>query len=231
MEYYEILSDFVRETCHGRDESHGYNHMVSVKDRSLYIYKKLGEINERIEMLIIYSAMLHDVADHKYDKNGKLREIVLGFLNDNYKDEAILIINIIDRISYNKEYRLITDNKELDWEKVLGYDGLLVRNIVSDADKLEALGKNGIHRCIIFTSICINNPQKILMRSIKYSICHLSKYKNGYIRTIPGMNMINTYHLDFIEELKRVILDNNLLNYAINIAKKSNIELVDFLKK
>ena len=41
-------------------------------------------------------------------------------------------------------------NGSSDWHEIIGIEGIIIRNIVSDADKIDALGETGIRRCIEF---------------------------------------------------------------------------------
>lgn len=102
---------------------------------------------------------LHDVADHKYCKEDpSLKAKVEAFLDkfththrhlirsDKYRQiwSKEKILQIIERISFSRQKNLGTK----DWMETLGEQGLLVRNIVSDADKWEAIGEFGIKRCL-----------------------------------------------------------------------------------
>jgi hypothetical protein len=102
-------------------------------------------------------ALLHDVTDHKYLKEEPMLATKLkSFLdvittrvetveNTVYKNlfTKEKIMAIIERISFSRQKDKGTD----DWSDVLGYFGKFVRDIVSDADKLEAIGRPGIDRC------------------------------------------------------------------------------------
>lgn len=157
------IDEFVKEQCNGRDESHGYAHMKKVADNADHIWGNMKAIDimeelntsfisaDRfisIPLIIKLSCMLHDVADRKYDKDGKLALNVQEFLMKYFdKEQTDLIINIIDRVSFSKEQEAIKSGERKEWENTLGSEGLFIRNIVSDADKLEALGEIGFQRC------------------------------------------------------------------------------------
>lgn len=98
-------------------------------------------------------------------------------------------MDIIDRISYSKEVKMIKANN-LDWKCVLGVKGLIVRNIVSDADKLEAIGKIGLDRCIEYTKTKYfeKHSEKIPKNVLKvmvnnYADEKLKTLKDHFIRT------------------------------------------------
>lgn len=155
------LSDFVRKTCelYGRDPPHGWEHMNKVAENAECIFKQTVEIGNfnycLIHRLVLVCAWLHDVPDHKYDKDGNLETACRHFLKTelSYDDDFVnLIMNIISRVSFSKENKDLIAGKESDWVEVLGPIGCLVRDIVSDADKTEAIGEIGIKRCALYSA-------------------------------------------------------------------------------
>jgi HD superfamily phosphodiesterase len=92
-------------------------------------------------------AMLHDVADHKYDLDGTLEPRVRAFiaaeLYPGDAEGAAMAWASIDAVSYSKE------NKRgmRYFAATLGPRWTRVRDIVSDADKLLAIGEDGLERC------------------------------------------------------------------------------------
>lgn len=54
-----------------------------------------------------------------------------------------MILAIIERVSFSRQVKYHTQ----DWTEILGFYGTIVRHIISDANKLESIGKNGIERC------------------------------------------------------------------------------------
>lgn len=197
---------FVKEICKGRDSSHGYEHIHAVMRNSLMIYKGEKIENEEIKELCIVTAWLHDVADHKYDRNGVLKERLLQFLKMNYSHNQKLSLDIIDRISFSKE----CGNKE-DWELILGEKGLLVRNIVSDADKLEALGTVGIERCIEYTKETYRKKynkeisrEELCQEVKKHAEEKLLRLKDEFIRTKTGKKLAIPLHQELVEKLEEL---------------------------
>jgi HD superfamily phosphodiesterase len=143
--------------------------------------------------LVQVVGLLHDVADHKYIKHDpslsqKLDRFIGEFCNDFYflimgsQYDNIFTVDgikrIIERISFSKQQNSGTD----DWLEVLGYAGLRIRNIVSDGDKWEAIGKQGIQRCA------------------SYSEEHLKKTGKEYDASIVRDDVIRHYH----EKLKLI---------------------------
>ena len=203
-DYNQLCSDFVKKTCIDRDESHGHHHMQTVFNNSLQIC--LGEdiTDPNIIKLVSIVAWLHDVADHKYDKNGQLEQLVKDFLTTNFQPDAELIWNIITRISYSKEIK-----SKADWELVLGSEGILIRNIVSDADKLEAIGKIGIERCIQYGAEHHRHkyneeaPRELLLKHVnEHAKEKLLLLKDHFIYTSTGKKMAEPLHNEMVLELE-----------------------------
>src|SRR5438309_1768552 len=113
------LSQFVDETCKDRDPSHGYEHMEEVVKKTFIILKELDITDIQMTKDAMMAAWLHDVNDHKYDKDGTLKNKVLEFLQS-HSQNPTLIMDIIDRISYSKEDQTIKNKQNLDWIKVIG---------------------------------------------------------------------------------------------------------------
>lgn len=135
MSILEKAASLCKESTINRDESHGYLH--SQKVAKTVKHKFHGDTN------MILVAWLHDVADHKYDQTGEWQQRVKEFLNEQQVADPTAAWNAIEAISFSNEIKLGTKY----YEKILSPYWLHVRNVVSDADKLEALGAEGAIRC------------------------------------------------------------------------------------
>ena len=200
------LENFVKKTCDkaGRDPSHGYEHMKQVYANSMIICKMMKIKDPYILKMVTIVSWLHDVFDHKYDFDGKLKNRVNEFLESHYKPKDIkLILDIIERISFSKENKVRINNQQLDWIEVLGEKGVLIRNIVSDADKLEAIGKEGINRCIMYTKECNENisDDELINNVKKHADEKLLRLKDEFIRTEAGKQLAQPLH----EEMKNML--------------------------
>jgi HD superfamily phosphodiesterase len=211
------LSDFVRITCEGRDPSHGHQHMEQVALNSLHIFKELSgkkfllNWNNHDQLRIIITvAWLHDVADHKYDNDGTLEHTVKSGINNFFykKEDQDLVWNIINRISFSKENKARLENKTLDWDDVLGIEGKFIRNIVSDVDKLEAIGQIGIDRCIMYSKEKYlekyghNISNNELIKEVKiHADEKLLRLKDEFIHTEPGKKMAEPLHQEMVDFL------------------------------
>jgi len=204
------LQKFVADVCEGRDASHGYEHMQAVAQSATKIAEEMN-MPDRINDLVIKVAWLHDVADHKYDVCNKLPDSdskllikLKQFLNDD--EDSDLILKIIDRISYSKENEAKIWGSPLDWYNELGPDGCMVRDIVSDADKLEALGKIGFERCVQYTMHA--NPgitkQELQFKVQKHSNEKLLRLNDEFLRTKPGKERGVNLHNEFVQCLNEM---------------------------
>lgn len=197
---WERCADFVHSTCGSRDASHGLAHMRKVTEQAVLLFlmdcheSQQHEFSQKNSMLyrIILVGMLHDVADHKYDTDGKLMERVdefalseaahlqnflqcedqQNFPSRSYEGcnatlspstataevEAIqhCILLAVNAVSYSKEAKrgmrwfvsLLRDQGDRNEEWVQA------RDYVSDADKLEAIGEEGLLRCYEYKCAC-----------------------------------------------------------------------------
>lgn len=213
---WKMLSDFVEEVCQGRDESHGHTHMKCVAFSALNIFEELLSENsipvshiDYIRDMVIICAWLHDVADRKYDKDGILKNKLKTFLDTHFDNYATLIMKIIDRVSFSNQINQIKLNGKTDWLIELGDFGVLIRNIVSDADKLEAIGKIGVERVVKYTNekYFLENgtdmPHDLLVRDIlAHSQEKLLRLKDEFIMTKPGKKAAIPLHIEFVEGLE-----------------------------
>lgn len=169
------LKEFVKLNTSNYDESHDYQHALNVFENC----KKIIEL-EQIENvdwnIIAYAALLHDVCDHKYESmitKHDLHDFIDKQLQDSFKTE--IIMKIINNISYTCE---VNGKLEKFNEPYQTY-----RNIISDADKLEALGEVGLKRCQQYSKFNENNVVKH---------CHeklLRLLPNGFIKTNSGRKL------------------------------------------
>jgi hypothetical protein len=202
-----VLSDFVKRVCADRDESHGYEHMKAVAETSRMIVQTdfPAALDARMLIDVITAAWLHDVADHKYDKDGTLDAILddFGYKHiDNFDD----IKKVIKLVSYSSENKAILSGKPLNYEEHLGSYYTLVRHVVSDADKLEALGKIGIERTIEYTKN--TNPgysnEEIVADVKKHADEKLLRLADEFIRTPTAIAIARVRHNEMLSELAKL---------------------------
>ena len=184
---YDVARRFFFEKMSKRRSHHGFDHADAV----LSWTRKLSGNSFCMELLTL--ALLHDVNDHKFDDHvaqeefKKLSVAMLPTLADD-PSEFAMFEAAIEAISFSKEKKRGT----LWWSDNLDARWLEWRDIVSDADKLEALGINGFHRCFEVSrdfAIKRGDPTddaSLLLDVVKH--CHekLFLLKSKYIRTVHG---------------------------------------------
>ena len=194
-----------------RDSSHGYDHVYTVYNLSKKISNKLNIINKKDLLIIKCSALFHDVWDNKYISNEKevislkkeLREDLKRInLSDSNIDD---IYTIIDNISFTKEYNL----NKLGEILYLGELNLL-RDIVSDADKISSLGKDGIIRMFIYEYSLDKGKyidDYILIIKKLYQNRFLPLINNNYIKTTYGKILAQP----LILEMREIIYNESIM--------------------
>jgi uncharacterized protein len=205
---WNLLSEFVKQTCADRDESHGHAHMQAVAETCTRLVNQ--DFHDRrhyhhLKVDAMTAAWLHDIADHKYDKDGTLEQRLDEFGNKhipNYKD----IKKVIKHVSYSSENNAILAGSPLDYDALLTPYYALVRHIVSDADKLEALGKTGIKRAITYTRDA--NPTyteaEVIADVRKHADEKLLRLATEFIRTPTAKHIATQKHAEMVAELKKL---------------------------
>jgi uncharacterized protein len=193
----ESLDEFVKKLTGDYDESHNYDHHAKVNENCLLIMKAYGnELSDIDKKIIYYAAMLHDVVDHKYP-NAEGKKILLeDFLKRSQLDEEMVraILFVINNISYSKEVKNGYPN--FPSNEFTGFNLQLIRDIVSDADKLEAIGQVGIDRCFCYTRASNSDldENQIKQKVVEHSIEKLLRLKDSFIRTPKGKELAEAPH-------------------------------------
>jgi len=195
------IYNFCNELTKEYDESHNVNHHVKVFKNSFQI--AISTTNDyRIIRLVTFASLLHDIIDDKYcNHEQKLRktQALSDYLNTEVSADAHDILWIIEHISFSKE-------------KKRGYpaqhDNFIVTQalrIVSDGDKLEAIGIVGLQRMLDFnmveqsgtpsTNIArANNVESMVIRIRAHVDEKLSLLMDKYIHTAKGKELAEPLH-------------------------------------
>lgn len=193
MDSYQIIR-FITLMCEGRPPSHGVDHMKTVRDQALRIRAALPVQCQPAAFDVSLVALLHDVADHKYDYDGSLMEQVKQFLIT-YSIQPEPVIACINAVSFSKERA-----RGKRWfVGELGPYWTQVRDIVSDADKLEALGEVGGKRCLEYAhelGLLGHDAVKHLIQQMQDKLLHL---RDHYIVTEPAKQMAGPLHDQLVE--------------------------------
>jgi len=199
------VKEFVKKMTFTYDESHDFNHAEAVATNAYEICLHetpkegpVGTINEDEICTVIFAAYVHDVCDSKYiDVNKGVDMIRKELKKYCTESECNNIIEIITNISYSTE-------KKFGYPKLSSPRQQLLRDIVSDADKIEALGEIGIMRCFAYERERSRDPsdefiiRQNVIQHCKDKLLHL---KDNYIRTQYGKTMAEKHHqviVDFV---------------------------------
>jgi HD superfamily phosphodiesterase len=193
MDTHQIIR-FITQMCEGRPSSHGVDHMKAVRERALEIHRALPPQQQPSAFDVSLVSLLHDVADHKYDYDGSLMKQVKQFLiTHSFQPEPV--IACINAVSFSKERA-----RGKRWfAQELGPYWTQVRDIVSDADKLEALGEVGGKRCLEYAhehGLLGHDAVKHLIQQIQDKLLHL---RDHYIVTEPAKQMAGPLHDQLVE--------------------------------
>lgn len=168
----EILLDFVVESTKHFDDSHNHTHALRVTDNAHKIMKSIRD-ESYDEKLLTYIAMLHDVCDHKYPESIDKKELSKFIKNNFSLLLEPIVMKIIDNVSFSKE------DKNLQEKLPEPYD--LYLTVITDADRLEALGSVGIERCISFTQSQGGSVPKDVIKHCHEKLLRL--LPEGFIKT------------------------------------------------
>jgi len=218
------LEEFVIATVSHRAPSHSDAHMRKVFNTATKLYIETygeEEISHPRYLLMSVVAWLHDVPDHKFlHEDPTLLIKVSDFLNlftnthqEYVKDSSYeelfktsKLMSIIERISFSKEKK----NGDSDWCIVLGTEGIEIRNLVSDADKLEAIGIEGLERCAAFAEEVAERDN--ISADRKYILKHVIEHYHDklkllgtqYCRTEAGKKLAEPLDREMDEEILKL---------------------------
>ena len=195
----EICIDLTKDY----DKSHDIIHHINVMINAITIHTHTNlslapKDKDRVLKLIVYASLLHDTIDHKYPTNIDTKIIRLNtFLKKELGGDWSDVKWIIDNISYSKE---IKNGYPIHSDPIIQ----LSRDIVSDADKLEAIGSVGFMRCYQFTKISNPLANEDKLSSLVIEHCHdkLLKLKDNFIRTNYGKLMAEPLHQILLDYVK-----------------------------
>lgn len=209
---------FIKDITKDFDESHDADHAVCVASNSLYIYlEEVKEPNIKDINIIILIALFHDVRDSKYLNYGiniiseqDLFERIQLNLYNNFEHNTCYItqqiLNCIELISFTKEKK----NRLSGLPPFnLAEPFLFFRHIVSDADKLESLGEEGVMRGITYSLFDMYNKNIDKYDGFNSMREHLINFAKNRIILLNSDNYIKTKTVKlFAEQLINKILDN-----------------------
>jgi HD superfamily phosphodiesterase len=126
--------------------------MKAVAEMTRYIVEQdFNDESGHLTLDAITAAWLHDIADHKYDHDGTLEQRLDEFGTANIPNYTE-IKQVIKYVSYSTEEKAIASGTPLNFKQILGDYYSNIRDIVSDADKLESIGVKGMERSLTYNT-------------------------------------------------------------------------------
>jgi uncharacterized protein len=196
----------VRDIVKNWDMSHDYNHArrVGLEAMKICCEEKPsieGLTEEEIVLTAVVAGLVHDVIDHKYHTRGALTVYYLcqKLLDCGVEDKILEgVVKIIENMSFSHEKKFGVNYHEL------GHWGPL-RDIVSDADKIDALGKIGIERCAAYCrSLHPERSDELIVADV-VEHCHdkLLRLTPTYIKTVSGKKIALPLHQEIVSWVVR----------------------------
>jgi HD superfamily phosphodiesterase len=190
--------EFVIDTCDefGIDESHGLKHSIDVYRYAEQIYQDELKLNPELEnkyQIIIYSATLHDMCDHKYmDEQIGIKRII-KLLNIDLQLEYKTIKSICEIIT-TMSHSKVKLNGFADFPNPLDQ---LAYNIVREADLLTAYD---FDRSVVYS---MSNKKIPWSEAIKET----SEYfKIRVLKQISDGLYVTNYGLKKAQQLHNIVL-------------------------
>jgi len=214
----------------GRDKSHGVTHVNKVRENALYIYSTLTVVEKKlfvpsnkqltlweidIYVFISLCAELHDVTDHKYVKEYDAKTVQLEISRllihklSFCEDACRAIWNIVNNVSFSRQLRCEREDLGI-WNNYL--------YVISDADKLEALGLTSFNRMIIYSI------QFLKMEDVQDIYQHIYGHTQKLLRMYPEKIRKKWVFIIYSESRKRAWpLHEELKDIANNERRATNL--------
>lgn len=142
----QVIHSYVSEKMGSYDPSHDVAHVKRVYSLALHLAAREGITDSNSLLLISVAALLHDVGDHKFDKDpASTQHSTFHFMTKELgltENQAGTVQWIVEHVSYSKEVQRLREGKEVTITPELA--------IVQDADRLDALGAVGIARAFTY---------------------------------------------------------------------------------
>eukprot|EP00940_MAST-03C_sp_MAST-3C-sp2_P001570 g1570.t1 len=170
-------------------------------------------------------ALLHDVLDHKFsDVDDDTFQNFLRTLYD--KDPEIIewVLKVIECISFSKEKR--RGMRYYEDELKRNAEWIFRRNVVSDADKLEALGAVGAARCFAtqkhFAEVAKENfnIDRLLDGVVQHCHDKLFILSSRYMRTETGRSLAKGRE----DELRKVLIAHGVQPKELSPRPKKDVQ-------
>ena len=192
------------------DDSHNYKHIIKVVHWCYKIIDHEKNLTHTDKKIIIISAYLHDAYDSKYYNKKEQIEKIKKISKDLYdmgisRNEQEIIFTIIDNISFTKEQNKRMQGIQIDLGPIQ-----LLRDIVSDADKLESLGEEGIKRMVQYEKYNLGYKDKKASKMLNSHLKHIYELYDTRLSILIKENYIHTKYArkkakKLLKELSEII--------------------------
>ena len=220
MNIQEDIKNIAEKYYKSKDKSHDFNHILQVVKWCDILTLKYN-LDSKETLIALTIAYFHDSYDHKYYNKVEISKIKKNIIDDLIKlnfnmHDINNIILVIDNISFSKELK----NRKLGINMDLG-EIQKIRDIVSDADKLESLGINGIIRMIYYENEKLSKLNLKKSEYINLQIDHIIEHSQNNLFKLVSDNFIRTTYAKkigetLINEMKQILNDNDKLFIMIN---------------
>ena len=222
--FVEKLVSFCASATAGRAPSHGVEHMTKVRENAEKIFDALraaGEypsmMNDQTRRMVQAAAQFHDIADHKYVKDPSSCGVEEELRKHFSPKASASLVKVMEAVSFSKERKLRAaagaPETPISFESTLGAVGSVLRDVVSDADKLEAIGSIGVKRCMAYKRESVMKAEN---REAKQEEVVSELIKHGeeklfillahrYIRTSAGRKMAEPLQQIMLNEVCEMI--------------------------
>lgn len=198
-------ADYAKQKLSGEGSGHDYWHIYRVWKMAIYLGKK-----EKVDLFIVQlAALLHDIADWKFNDNEKEGSILSRkWLQSLKVDNKIIeqVCDIVDGVSF-KGAGVVN--------KIKSIEGM----VVQDADRLDALGAIGIARTFAYNGFKqqeIHNPNikpKLHKTFASYKKSNSTAINHFYEKLLLLKDLINTRSAKKIAQNRHKVMEKYLQEF------------------
>jgi uncharacterized protein len=184
------LLNFAKKAYENHDSAHDFNHAMRVWNRAQQIIKMEElQLSEAELTILPYVIIGHDFRDHKLLHTSlSENEIYNFYISEVGEIYAKVIVHCHNNCSWSKRNTSISHN-EFD----------LLRKLLQDADWLDALGENGLNRCIQYSNAIGKPFPSNVVQHIKEKLLHIQDFLNFQAsKKIVQIEHLNQPLLDFL---------------------------------
>lgn len=197
--------DYAKQKLFGETTGHDFWHIYRVWQMAIDLAKK-----EKADLFIVQlAALLHDIADWKFNDNDKAGgQLSREWLETLKVDKTIInkVCDVVDKISFKGAGVA---------NKIVGLEGM----IVQDADRLDALGAIGIARVFAYGGYIhrqIHNPElkPIIHKTfVSYKKDQSSSINHFYEKLLLLKNLMNTESAKKIAQKRHKFMEQYLQEF------------------